>query len=170
MATTTGVTAMKRSRALRPTLADRLEDRLVMSHGAIHHAALVGHHGHLASPAVSIVLVGTVEGTTFPPYGSGTVSPLGLVSSDGTLENRAGSNRFHGFVTLRRADGTITTRVTALKVSNVNLVVTCEMTYTIQGGTGAFSGATGSSQGTYIYRTTGDFWRLQFGHHPGRRA
>ena len=54
---------MRRRRRFAPTLGNRLEDRLVLSHSAILQAALVGHHqSGSVHPAVAISLSGAVEG------------------------------------------------------------------------------------------------------------
>jgi hypothetical protein len=90
-------------------LGNRLEDRLVLSHSAIHQAAHLGHHqSGSVHPAVAISLSGSVEGQD-PPNGSGTVSPLGTVTSTGTLKaHGAEPVTYTGTVTLTGKTGRIT--------------------------------------------------------------
>jgi hypothetical protein len=159
-------TAMKRSNRYVPTLADRLEDRLVLSQAAIHHAAHIVHHrGQINRPMGAIVLNGTIEGAS-PLAGSGTVTPLGSVTSKGSLAARGAEPVvYSGTVTLVGAKGSITASLTGLLIGPQRLGQKVTLTDTITGGTGAFRGATGSGKVIYspiINSPAGDF-ALTFG-------
>ncbi len=157
---------MRQRTRLVPILEDRLEDRLVLSHGAIHQAAhVVHHHAHAAAPAAAIALNGTVEGTT-PLDGSGTVSPLGAVTSSGTLRARGGEPVVYtGTITLVGDAGSITASLSGRLFGPQYPGEKVSLTYTITGGTGKFRGATGSGRAVYspvISSPAGDF-ALTFG-------
>jgi hypothetical protein len=159
-------TAMKRSNRYVPTLADRLEDRLVLSHAAIHHAAHIVHHrGQISRPVGAIVLNGTIEGKS-PLVGSGTVTPLGSVTSTGSLTARGAEPVvYSGTVTLAGANGSITASLFGLLFGPQRLGQKVALTYTITGGTGAYQGATGSGKAIdspIIKSPAGDF-ALTFG-------
>jgi hypothetical protein len=147
---------MQRCRRYVPTRADRLEDRLALSHGTIHRAApLVHPHGHAAAPAAAIALSGTIAGAT-PLVGSGTVSPLGAVTGTGRLTARGGEPvTYTGTVTLVGADGSLTASLFGRPVGPEHPGEPVALTYTITGGTGAFAGATGRGPATYT--PTGGF-------------
>jgi hypothetical protein len=142
---------MRQNYCFAPQLADPLEDRLVLSHGAPHHAALIGHHlsSHHMTPAAAIALSGTITGT-IALDGSGTVSPLGNVTSSGSLTSRGAEPvRFSGTVTLVGSHGTITASLYGILAGPERPFEPVTLTYTITGGTGAFQGDSGSGRATY---------------------
>jgi hypothetical protein len=156
---------MRRNYVFAPQLADRLEDRLVLSHGAAHHAALIGHHHHLgnhqATPDVAIALKGTITGISALD-GSGTVSPLGSVTSSGYLTSRGAEPvRFSGSITLAGSHGTITAKLYGILAGPERPFEPVSLTYTITGGTGAYQGDSGSGYATYAPRSGG--FTLTFG-------
>ncbi len=115
--------------------------------------------------AQSVVLSGTVEGRT-PLVGSGTIGPLGAVSSTGTLTGRdAEPVIYSGSITLVGATGSITASLSGLHGGPDYPGETIDLTYTITGGTGAFQDATGSGQADFTGATssTGDTFVLTFG-------
>jgi hypothetical protein len=167
-------TTMRRRTAFAPTLAEQLENRLALSHLAFAHAVHVGlqhpahvthHHALYAHADAAIALSGTVEGQT-PLDGSGTVSPLGVVTSTGTLKARGGEPvTFTGTVTLVGATGSVTATLFGRQFGATRPGEKVNLTYTITGGTGAFQGASGSGSAVFspiITSPSGDF-ALTFG-------
>ena len=149
---------MRRRRKFAPTLGNRLEDRLVLSHSAIHQAAHVGLHlgaqaGYDQSgsvrPAVAISLSGSVEGRD-ALNGSGTVSPLGAVTSTGTLKaHGAKPVTYTGTLTLTGKTGSITASLFGRLFGPQHPGEPVNLTYTITGGTSAFKGASGSGRAVF---------------------
>jgi hypothetical protein len=171
------VAIMRRRKAYTPIAVDRLEDRLTLSHLGIHPAAHVAHRraahtahhraasvgDHLSgsappapvttppapatgSPAMPLVLSGKIEGPT-PMVGTGTISPLGAVSSSGTLRaSSAEPMTYKGTVTLVGASGSITLNLSGQHLGPQQIGRTIDLAYTITGGTGAFESATGSGK------------------------
>jgi hypothetical protein len=142
---------MRRKPVFAPQLADRLEDRLVLSHGSAHHTALIGHHlaYHQLTPAAVIALSGTITGTTALD-GSGTVSPLGSVTTSGQLTARGAEPvRYSGTITLVGSNGTITASLYGILGGPERPFEPVSLTYTITGGTGAYQGDSGSGRATY---------------------
>jgi hypothetical protein len=149
-------------------LGNRLENRLVLSHSAIHQAAHVVHHqgdhlGHhqsaLAHPSVVISLSGSVESQE-PLNGSGIVSPLGAVTSTGTLTaHGAEPVTYTGTVTLVGRTGSVTASLFGRLFGPQYPGEPVNLTYTITGGTGAFAGASGSGRAVFrpLISATGGF-------------
>jgi hypothetical protein len=99
--------------------------------------------------AATVVLSGTVEGQT-PLDGSGTVGPLGAVTSTGTLTAwGAEPVTYAGTITLVGATGSVTASLSGLLFGPDRLGETINLTYTITGGTGAFQGASGSGKASF---------------------
>jgi hypothetical protein len=98
--------------------------------------------------------------------GTGMVSPLGAVTSTVSLkEVGAEPVVYSGTVTLVGASGTITATLSGRVFGPSYLNQPIHLTYTITGGTGAFAGAKGSGQATYLasaLSTTSSF-TLTFG-------
>lgn len=154
---------MKRKHVFAPKLADRLEDRLVLSQGSAHPAALIGHHlaYRQVTPAAVIALNGMITGAT-PFDGSGTISPLGSVTSSGHLTARGAEPvRYSGSITLVGSHGTITASLYGIQGGPQSPFEPVSLTYTITGGTGAYAGDSGSGRATY--RPTSGGYTLTFG-------
>src|SRR5262249_3664378 len=102
-----------------------------------------------APPATAVVLNGTVEGRT-SQGASGTVGPLGTVTSSWTLTaSGAEPVKYAGTVTLVGASGSITASLGGQGVGAAIICAPIDLTYTITGGTGAFKGATGSGKAVF---------------------
>jgi hypothetical protein len=102
--------------------------------------------------AKSIVLNGTVEGMT-SRSASGTVNPLGKVTSSWTLTALGAEPvNYNGTVTLVASSGSITASLSGAVFGPTVLGAPIDLTYTITGGTGAFAGATGSGKAVFSPR------------------
>jgi hypothetical protein len=165
---------MRRRKAFAPTLGEQLEDRLALSHlafpqavhiGLLHGARAGHHHAGYAHTAAVIALTGTVEGHS-PLVGAGRVSPLGAVTSTGTLTARGAEPvTFSGTVTLVGSTGSVTATLFGRLFGPEFLGEKVNLTYTITGGTGAFKGASGNGKAVFspiIASPAGDF-ALTFG-------
>lgn len=97
-------------------------------------------------PPTAMALSGQIAGPT-PMVGTGTIGPLGAVTSSGTLSaSGAEPMVYRGTETLVGASGSITLSLAGQVFGPVMIGGSVEMTYTITGGTGAFLGATGSGK------------------------
>jgi hypothetical protein len=102
----------------------------------------------------SVVLNGTVEGNT-SQSASGTVNPLGMVTSSWTLMAMGAEPvNYSGTVTLMASSGSITASLSGQVFGPTVLGAPIDLTYTITGGTGAFAGATGSGKAVFSPRIT----------------
>ena len=96
--------------------------------------------------STTIALSGQVAGTQ-PLDGSGTVGPLGAVTSTGTLSaSGAEPMNYSGTATLVGSFGSVTLSLSGRVFGPVSIGQTVDLTYTITGGTGAYQDATGSGQ------------------------
>jgi hypothetical protein len=77
--------------------------------------------------------------------GSGTIGPLGAVTSTGTLSvSGAEPMIYSGRVTLAGSSGSVTLTLSGRVFGPVFIGNPVDLTYTITGGTGAYQHATGS--------------------------
>jgi hypothetical protein len=128
--------------------------------------------GGAGSTAATVALTGTVHGGT-TLAGSGTISPLGSVTSSGMLKTSGAEPVVYtGDITLVGATGSITASLSGRLFGPNRLGETIDLTYTITGGTGAFQGATGSGQAFFTptsFDVSGGF-SLTFGNPPAMPA
>jgi hypothetical protein len=100
-------------------------------------------------PPMVVALNGTVQGATLQDS-TGTVGPLGVVTSTGTLTaSGAEPVKYSGTVTLVGTSGNITVSLVGLVFGPSILGAPIGLTYTITGGTGAFARATGSGKAVF---------------------
>jgi hypothetical protein len=96
-------------------------------------------------------LSGQVEGKQ-PLDGSGTVGPLGAVTSSGTLSaSGAEPMNYSGTLTLVGSSGSVTLSLSGQVFGPVSLTQPVDLTYTITGGTGAYQDATGSGHAVLTF-------------------
>jgi hypothetical protein len=134
-----------------------------------HHA---GHGGHdqekSLAKASAVVLNGTIEGQTLQG-GSGTLSPLGTVTTRGTLRaSGADPTIYRVKVTIIGASGSITAKLAGRVSGPSTPGAPIDLTYRITGGTGAFKGARGTGQAVFSpgNSSTGAEATLLFGAPP----
>jgi hypothetical protein len=159
----------RRPRAFRPTVLDRLEDRVALSQGGLRSlAAPVADVTRLAAPPQQQLnlngeVVGLLRITTDAPPGSadalttirlvgaGQVRPLGLVAATGRLLE-GGIAGFHGgTLTLSNRRGTVNLRLEErLPQPRPSGQPVNVYQFTIESGTGAYQQATGSGV-AYLY-------------------
>jgi hypothetical protein len=91
-------------------------------------------------------LSGQIEGQQ-PLDGSGTIGPMGAVTSTGTLSaSGAEPMNYSGTVTLVGSSGSVTLSLSGRVFGPVSIGQSVDLTYTITGGTGAYQHATGSGK------------------------
>ena len=91
-------------------------------------------------------LTGTISGPS-PTVGTGTIGPMGAVTSSGTLTATGAEPMvYQGTLTLVGASGSITISLSGEVLGPAQISGSVDLTYTITGGTGAYQGATGSGK------------------------
>jgi hypothetical protein len=161
---------MSRRYAFIPTLSGRLEDRVALSHLGGHVAAHVTplHHAQLLHAASVVSLDGLVTGQR-PLNGSGTVSPLGRVTTRGILTaHGAEPVVFTGTITITGTNGSVTAKLKGRLFGPTYPRESVHLIYTITGGTGAFRGATGTGKALFLPHFNGSptLFVLTFGDAP----
>jgi hypothetical protein len=122
-------------------------------------ASAIGHGlSSVGSPptSLSVALSGSVhgaarmQGTATGLTGSGTVGPLGAVTSTGTLTaTGAEPVVYSGNITLVSSTGSVTVALSGRQFGPSRLGQPIALTYTITGGTGTFQGAIGSGHASF---------------------
>jgi hypothetical protein len=122
------------------------------------------------SAAVAISLSGLVDGTTsiqgseIGLNGAGMVSPLGPVTSRGSVEFSGGNRvKYIGTVTLNNQYGSVTVGLSGQGSISPRSGPPINLTYTILGGTGRYSGDQGSGSASLTISVQGDRFDLTFG-------
>jgi hypothetical protein len=122
--------------------------------------------------SMAVLLEGAVHGSTrmqgsqIGLDGSGTVGPLGAVTSRGILEARGVAPvNYGGTITLVGSTGSVTVDLAGRGFEPTRPGQPIVLTYSIIGGTGHFQGAHGSGQAyfTPTYSGAGDGFVLTFG-------
>jgi hypothetical protein len=158
---------MTRRYAFIPDRSGRLEDRLALSHLLGHapaHVAAPHHAGTIHVASITVSLDGLVTGQK-PLNGSGTVDPLGQVTTTGKITSHGGEPVvFTGKITLTGSTGSVTAKLSGRLFGHMSPRESVRLTYDITGGTGAFEGATGSGKAIYLpHFNGGSLFVLTFG-------
>lgn len=150
---------MRTRHAFAPTVPDRLEDRVVLSHGMLA-PSLIGAAPTTPPQKHAIDLHGTVKGFATPSplasaipgalllRGTGKVAPLGAVSLIGTFSIRSGEPTFYeGTVSLSNLSGGLQVRISGIVGGPSG--PPAHLHYKIVGGWGAYRGAFGTGDVVY---------------------
>jgi hypothetical protein len=112
--------------------------------------------------SMPIALSGSVHGATQMQGsetgldGSGTVNSLGAVTSRGMLTTSGAEPvTYSGTITLAGSTGSVTATLSGRLFGPTRFGQPIALTYTITGGTGAFQGAFGSGQASFILNFSG---------------
>jgi hypothetical protein len=147
----------------------------VEHHPIGHGAGAIGHSltsaGSLAT-SLTVALNGSVHGATRMQgaatglSGSGTVGPLGAVTSTGTLTTMGAEPVvYSGNIKLVSSTGSVTVALSGRQFGPSRLGQPIALTYTITGGTGTFQGAIGSGHASFVLNisSAGTSFVLTFG-------
>ncbi len=152
---------MRTRHTFAPAVPDRLEGRVVLSHGMMT-PALVGAAVSTPPQKHVIDLQGTVKGFATPSplasasaipgalllHGKGTVAPLGAVGLVGTLSIRSGEPTFYdGRVSLSNGRGSVQVHIFGIVGGPSG--PPAHLHYEITGGSGLYRGATGKGDVVY---------------------
>jgi len=99
-------------------------------------------------------LSGQVEGSQ-PLDGTGTIGPLGAVTSTGTLSaSGAEPMNYSGTLTLVGSSGSVTLSLSGRVFGPVSIGQPVDLTYTITGGTGSYQDATGTGKAVLSFNVS----------------